>query len=152
MPEMNSLEKARAEAMLSVKKEENLERLLDYAIPEVGVALYSMRPAGVGPATIIQGYLVSKGRDVCPHTYNPGDRFNKRDVKGRRVLAVKESAFTNGIRQIGEAAQEAIERGYIGEDDFRLLLADTFKLLTPDEILASYESRTVSENQSLERD
>lgn len=141
MPDMTPVEEARARAMLSLRKPENLESLRDYAVPEMGIAVYGVYPAGVGPANVICAYLVNQGRNVTSHTYRSGSRFNKTDVRGRKVLAVKESAYSNGIRQIGDAAQEAIERAYIGPDDFRLLIADTFTLLTPDEIRRSFEER-----------
>ncbi|MBS3050687.1 MAG: hypothetical protein J4400_00875 [Candidatus Aenigmarchaeota archaeon] len=153
MPELDPIAKARSDAMMSIRRPENLQRLRDYARPEMGIAVYGVYPAGVGPANIIGAYFTGIGRDITSHTYRPGDRFNKGDVKGRRVLAVKDSAYTNGIRQIGEAAQGAIDKAYIGPDDFRLLIADTFTLLTVDEIRGSFkESHDTADTQLEETD
>jgi len=141
MPMLDPIAKARADALMSIKRPENLEKLRAYASPEIGIAIYGIYPAGVGPASVIGAYLTGIGRDVTSHTYRSGDRLNKRDIHQRKVLAVKESALTNGILQVGEAAEEAIRRGYISPDDFRLLIADTFTMLTADEILQNLHKR-----------
>lgn len=135
MSDLIPVEKARADAMTSLKSPENEERLKEYAIPEMKVAVFGVYPAGIGPASVIVAYFSRIGRNVTSHTYRSGDRFRKNDVEGRRILAVKESSYTNGIKQIGEAAEEAINKGYIERDDFRLLIADTFTMLTVDAVL-----------------
>lgn len=135
MTELDSVQQARAKAMTSIRSAENEAKLMEYAVPEMGVAVFGVYPAGAGPAGVIVAYLSRVGRNVTQHTYRSGERFRKSDLEGRKVLAVKESSLTNGMQSIAKAAEDAIQKGYMAKDDFRLLYADTFTMLTVDDLL-----------------
>ncbi len=138
MTKLLPIERARAEAILTCTSEANLGILDSYAEPQRDIAVYGVYPTGIEYAGALAASLRVRGRDVTIHTYRRGYRFNKKDVEGRRVLVVQESAAMNGTHKLFENAAKASLDGYINPDDFRVLIATSFQLMTIEDALPGF--------------